>query len=105
MKLSEIWRNVQFWAAKHEILGADPAVMAEMKKDGWSFDRETVIVAAPHGAGSVDVHRPITPEGDKLVPGEATQAQWDRYEQARLAAVSRVFNRPPPSCCPSCGCS
>ena len=106
--LSDVWKDVQFWAAKHEIFSAHSSVMDEMKKDGWSFERETVAVYAPHGPGAVDIYRPVTPEGVKLVPGEATQAQWDRYEQARLAAVHKVFNRPPPSppsCCPGCGCS
>jgi len=105
--LSDVWKSVQFWAAKHEILGAHPAVMDEMKKDNWSFDRETVLVPVAGVGGFVDIYRPITPEGVKLVPGEATQAQWDRYEQARLVAVHRAFDRPlpPPTSGPSCGCS
>ncbi len=105
--LSDVWKDVQFWFAKHEVLGAHPRVMKEMEKDGWSFATETALVPAGGGMGGyVDIHRPITPEGVKLVPGEATQAQWSRYEEARLAALNRAFNRPAPEASgPKCNCS
>jgi hypothetical protein len=99
MKLKDIWAKVQkladdfqFWNEKGASYGPCPQVRAELAKQGWSFRRETVM--PPPGAPIVaDTFHPITPEGIEI---GRRSPDWRRYEDARLAAVYKVFNRPVP---------
>jgi hypothetical protein len=99
--LSEIWRNVQHWAAKHEIMGPDPAVTKELESQGWKFRTETVFPMTPSAPAAIDILHPITPEGYEI---GRESLHWPRYEAARIAAVDKLFGKPAPSG-PACNCS
>ena len=99
--LTGIWRDVQRFSAKHELLGPDFAVMEQMKRDGWNFVEKDEAVSAAYYVSVVKTPRPVNAAGEFIT---RDSPEWGAYEQARRAAVEKVYPRNAPQP-PACGCS